>query len=162
LENRDSIGPGANNLYPGRRRIDAVIDISRAGGSCLGNVQAHAAFQQPNHFVRLKVDPCIRVEVQRAAIGEEDLDASVLRADPVAGEQGHRGGRGFRTSVALENRGTVDDGDMSRSVGRNILGSGWRGCRDVPQQEGSHESQAGHRNLCAQIHPSRTRGEHVE
>ena len=140
------------------------------GGAGAEDVEPHAAVEQPDHFVGLEVHVRVRVEVQRAAVVEEDLDAAVLRADAIAGEQRHRRGRGFRPSVTLEERGAVDDRDVSRRVGRGILGArGTRGRSHRRPQErmqrrrarrgiGTSGSESTRRDAGRALSPPRRRG----
>jgi len=98
------------NLRPPGRRINSVGHAS--GRSWNG--QPHAPFQQPDHFVRLKVDGGIVVEVQRCAVAEENLDAAVLGSESVSGEQRHRGWRRFGPAVPFEGGGAVHHRDVCR------------------------------------------------
>jgi hypothetical protein len=82
----DAILAGFRHLDPRRRRVDAVGQSA----ALAGKAQTHAPFEQPHDFVRLEINHRVTVDVQRAAVSEQDLDAAALRPDSITGEKRHR------------------------------------------------------------------------
>jgi hypothetical protein len=150
-KNGDPICAGADDLHPRGRRIDAIVDVSCsriAGGR---NIQSHPTLEESNHFVGLKVDARVHVEVQRAAVAEQDFRASVLGPDPIAGQKRHRCRSRLGAAIPFEDNCAIDDRDVSGRVVRDTLGTGGRRSRETPHKQGNDESQAGHKDLCARI-----------
>jgi hypothetical protein len=150
-KNRDAICAGADDLHPRRRRIDAIVDVSCAGLARGGNIQSHATLEESNHFVGLKVDARVHVEVQRAAVAEQDFCASVLGPDAIAGKKRHRCRSRFGAAIPFEDNCAIDDRDVRGRVVRDTLSTGGRRSRETPHKRGNDESQAGHKDLCARI-----------
>jgi hypothetical protein len=148
-EHRDAIFTWPPHLDPCRRRIDAIANLPARPD----DVQAGAALEQPDDFVRLEIDDRVGVHVEGAAVRIEDFHATRARAQAIAGEQRH-GGRGtVGLAVALEDGGALDERHVCGSLPRGVLCE--RGC--AGQQQHRHEpegarkchdgAQAGHRNL---------------
>ena len=86
--------------------------------------------------------------MERGAVGEQHLDPAVLRAEAIAGQQGHRQGRRFRPSGAFQRGASIHDGDVGRWLSGGGVGQGRgrlseSGGRDERQPRG----QAGARSI---------------
>jgi hypothetical protein len=56
--------------------------------------------------------------MQRAAVGEEHLDAAGLGPEAIAGQHGHGHQLGIATAVTLEDGGAVNDRNVRRRLVR--------------------------------------------
>jgi hypothetical protein len=69
----------------------------------------------------LKVDERVGVEMQRAAIFEQDFDATVLGAEAIASEKRHRRRGRLRLTIPLEHGCAVNKRDMRRGLALGVL-----------------------------------------
>jgi hypothetical protein len=92
------------NPCRGARRIDAIAEVRRA--TC--NREAHAAADEPQERLRQQVDVGRMVEGQDAAVGEEDLESALRRAQPISSEQRDIFFGRFDQAVPLEVSGAID------------------------------------------------------
>jgi hypothetical protein len=68
-----------------RRSVDAIRDLSIGSR----NRESDASGKQPNEIIGLEIDQCVGIEMERAVVGKQNLDAAVLCAQSIAGKERH-------------------------------------------------------------------------
>jgi hypothetical protein len=132
VQQRKPVLSGFSNMRPAVRAVDAIGDGSRR----TWNRQPNTSFEKAHELVGLQIDRGVVIEVQRAAVGKEDLDASPAGADAVPRQQRHAAGGVVTAAVALEEGDAVDESDVRGGLGvrpRHILRLR-RGCPHARKQ----------------------------
>jgi hypothetical protein len=68
-----------------RRSVDAIRNLSIASR----NREANSPGKQPHEIVGLEIDHRVGIKVQRAVVGEENLNPAVLSPEAVASKKRH-------------------------------------------------------------------------
>jgi hypothetical protein len=132
VQQRDAVLAGLRDVCPAVLTVDAIGDRPLRAG----DRQADAPFEEPHELVGLQVDGGVVIEMERAAVGEEDLDAAATGADAIARQQRHVAGGVVGLAVAFENRDAVHQRDVRGSLGI--------GCRRILCVRGAGADQREH------------------
>ena len=113
-----------------------AVDRDRLGGVDRSTTTAHveAAARDAQAPADRELDLGVAIEVDLRAVGEGELDAAALGAEPIAGDQRHAALGGFALALAIEAGEAVDGGDVggARSRPRLRLRAGaWRRVRSL-------------------------------
>ena len=98
LVERGAVLSGFRDLGPAAAGIDAIGDLARRPG----NRQPKPAADEPHEFIGLQIEGRVLIEVQRAAVAEQDLDSPRSRPQSIAGKERHVRRRIIDTSFALQ------------------------------------------------------------
>jgi hypothetical protein len=104
-DNGNPVLAGFRDLHPPAGRVDAIGHVT----SPARDSQPQPALDQPQHFVGLKVDDGVVIDVECAAVGEQRFGPAALRTDSIAREQRHRAGRLVAATVPFESHGPLDE-----------------------------------------------------
>jgi hypothetical protein len=142
VQQGDAVVASLGDACGPRFRVDTIRDRPRRAG----NADPEASIDQPQQIVGLKVDRRTRIDVERAAVSEEDFDAPVGGSQPIAAQERHVERRGFRTPIALERGAALDDRDVGGRTRVRILRARRRG---VCKQETENGRKAGEKYKAA-------------
>jgi hypothetical protein len=101
------------DLRPCAGAVEPIGDVALPPG----NREPHAAVEDADQFVRLKINRREVIEVERAAVRKQDFDTACFRSHAVPSEKRHvrRGVIDF--AVALDDGGAIHERHVRRWIG---------------------------------------------